>query len=98
VELTVAFDEYLIDAQTRKTQKYQDLLMDIQKHTFKTSLFTVEVGSRGSISSTFDSVLQDFTTATRAQRSQLTKDILRKVLCTSFAIWMKRNTFDWLLI
>ena len=58
VELTIPFDEYMAEAEARKRVKYRDLLTDIKVQGFDVTLTTVEVGSRGVISDSLLSFLQ----------------------------------------
>ena len=50
VELTICFETNFVDAGLRKTNKYEDLLEACRANGYTTGLVTLEVGSRGSSS------------------------------------------------
>ena len=49
VELTIPFEINIIDAHSRKVDKYSDTVQAIESNNFKVKFFAIEVGSRGYI-------------------------------------------------
>ena len=49
VELTVPYETVIQDAHDRKSQKYADLVNDLEISGYKVQLFCLEIGSRGQI-------------------------------------------------
>ena len=49
LELTVSFEQCIVDARSRKRDKYAALVNNIKDRGFKCILFTIEFGSRGLI-------------------------------------------------
>ena len=95
LELTIPFDEYMAEAEVRKREKYRDLLTDIKVQGFDVTLTTVEVGSRGVISDSLLSFLQECTSIRKKQSLSLIEDVRRKVICCSYAVWCRRNSVAW---
>ena len=95
LELTIPFDEYMAEAEVRKREKYRDLLTDIKVQGFDVTLTTVEVGSRGVISDSLLSFLQECTSIRKKQSLSLIEDVRRKVICCSYAVWCRRNSVTW---
>ena len=95
LELTIPFDEYMAEAEVRKREKYRDFLTDIKVQGFDVTLTTVEVGSRGVISDSLLSFLQECTSIRKKQSLSLIEDVRRKVICCSYAVWCRRNSVAW---
>ena len=95
MELTVPFDELMTAAAHRKSTKYRDLVYNIQDAGYHVSLVTVEVGSRGVVSDSFFTFINDWTSTKGHESSSLFDSIRRKVICSSYAIWSRRNSDSW---
>ena len=95
MELTVPFDELMTAAAHRKSTKYRDLVYNIQDAGYHVSLVTVEVGSRGVVSDSFFTFISDWTSTKGHESSSLFDSIRRKVICSSYAIWSRRNSDSW---
>ena len=91
-ELTISYETAVADARLGKTTKYQDLVDSGRAAGFKTTLITLEVGSRGMLAvSDFYSIRAATHTSLKAVTG-LCLQVIRSTLLESFQIWTSRNS------
>ena len=90
-ELTISYESVVADARRRKRVKYHDLVEAGRNVSYKTTLITIEVGSRGMLAtSDFDDLRAAIQTSLKTTTS-LCLDVIRTTLLGSFRIWTSRN-------
>ena len=92
VELTVCYETNFKDAQSRKEEKYMELVEEIEQKGFVVDLITVEVGSRGFINQDSFYHLNGTLGATKRELMGLMLSVSEAAIRGSFEIWIGRNT------
>ena len=98
VELTVPFEQNAQHAEDRKMAKYECLINEINSHSsYRASLVTVEVGSRGWINGENTAKLKSLCPVSYKDREvrHLKSRLGKCALCASYAIYCARNTPTW---
>ena len=90
VELTVPFETNIADAAERKVHRYRDLAAACAC-SHHTSIITLEVGSRGFLSTVGFQQLFKLLQAKAKDRQNFEIDIIKHVVASSYDIWCKRN-------
>ena len=91
VELTIPFETGIEDAAQRKLAKYAELVKRCRRNGFAATLTTIEVGSRGFIHVPSFNQLYQMVDASSKAKSELEREVIRRVIEESFRIWCKRN-------
>ena len=91
VELTVCFESNFVEAAERKSAKYMDLVEQSHTKGYKTSLLTLQVGSRGVPDLPGFEKLTKILNLSSRELSGLLTDVSRQALVGSFSIWCSRN-------
>ena len=91
LELTICFETSFDDAAECKRAKYEELQQQAQKKGYKTSLITVEVGSRGIINDHGFAILKKELCLSDGAASTMMKDISIETISQSHRIWCQRN-------
>ena len=92
VELTVCYETNYVQAQTHKSDKYQDLVDAGETNGFTTEVITLEVGSRGFLNlQGFKDLFQTLTRCPRKNMWNLLKTTCRITILQSQRIWTMRN-------
>ena len=92
VELTVCYETNYVQAQTRKLDKYQDLVDAGEANGFTMEVITLEVGSRGFLNlQGFKALFQTLTRCPRKNTWNFLKTICRITILQSQRIWTTRN-------
>ena len=92
VELTVCYETNYVQAQTRKSDKYQDLVDAGEANGFTMEVITLEVGSRGFLNlQGFKALFQTLTRCPRKNTWNFLKTICRITILQSQRIWTTRN-------
>ena len=94
LELTVPYEDRVLDAATVKTRRYRDLAHDIASNDWECDFFSIEVGSRGNDASSLGRCLTSlgFTRRERQDLQRAVSDTARKA---SYFIYLKRNDPTW---
>ena len=88
VELTVPFEANIADAAERKVHRYRDLA-NACAHSHHTTFITLEVGSRGFLSTEGFKQLYKLLRTKATDRQNFELDIIRQVVVASYDIWCK---------
>ena len=91
VELTIPFETGMVETAERKQRKYSNLVACCRGNRFRTTLVTVEVGSRGFL---HKRSLNNFYTLVKApykDKLALEKEMIHGAISGSFRIWCRRN-------
>ena len=90
-ELTICFESNFNEASRRKTAKYTDLLQQARYNGYRSTLLTLQVGSRGVPH--YESFLQlaKVLHMPRKDLSNLLRCITKAAIVGSFKIWCSRN-------
>ena len=91
VELTVSFETSFEGASQRKETKYEDIVAAARESGYKTTLITVEVGSRGVPHMPGFKKLSQTLHLSRSQLTNLLHGVARLAVDGSFRIWANRN-------
>ena len=91
LELTICFEASFDDAMERKQAKYEELQQQAQEKGYRTSLITVEVGSRGIINDHGFAILKKELCLSDRAASTMMKDISLEAILQSHRIWCQRN-------
>ena len=94
VELTVCYETNFDAAAARKTSKYTDLVTQAKNRGYRTTLITLQVGSRGVPDYNSFSVLAKLLKIPTKEMIQLFKDVTEAALTGSFSIWCTRNRIN----
>ena len=93
MEMTVCYEMNFKDAQSRKEEKYMELVEEIEQKGFVVDLITVEVGSRGFINQESFYHLNATLGTTKRELMDLMLSVSEAAIRrTSFEIWIGRNT------
>ena len=93
VELTVCYETNYVRAQTRKLNKYQDLVDAGEASGFTTEVITLEVGSRGFLHlQGFKALFQLLSRCPRRDMWNFLKTVCRVAILQSQRIWTTRNS------
>lgn len=91
IELTISFETSFDGAAERKRAKYEELQQRAQSSGYRTTLITLEVGSRGIIHLPgFSCIKKEFSIRSKKHMAMLTS-ISKEVITQSHRIWCKRN-------
>ena len=93
-ELTVCFESNFDDALLRKTEKYLDLVRDIQQSSFNVQLVPIQVGSRGFLDLRGLGKLKNLRRPQAGEWKKFLSDICRAAISGSHRIWCTRNWRD----
>ena len=94
VELTICWDTGFQQAQTRKLERYQELVAELEEGGWKSTLITLEVGSRGFTGNRTATSLRKLFPKKKTRASLLTK-MNQSALTGSYAIFIQRNNPIW---
>ena len=92
VELTVCFETSFNEAAERKQVKYQDLVERARCSNYRTTLITLEVGSRGMVNMEGFMQLKQELNISKPDITQLLVVVAKTSIMESFKIWCMRNT------
>ena len=90
VELTVPFETNMAGAAERKIHRYREL-SNACEQSHSTSIITLEVGSRGFLSTGGFQQLYRLVQAKASDRAAFERDMIQHVVSSSYDIWCKRN-------
>ena len=90
VELTVPYETNIAGAAERKIHRYREL-SNVCRQSHNTSIITLEVGSRGFLSTAGFQQLYRLVQAKASDRATFEQDIIKHVVSASYDIWCKRN-------
>ena len=94
VELTICYETRYDEAHTHKTNKYADLVEEIEESEFIPNLITLEVGSRGPFTPAgFENLRAHINVPQKIWNTLLTH-IIRTLILESHKIWTMRNWSD----
>ena len=91
VELTISFETSFDDAAERKRTKYEELQQQARDEGHRTTLTTLEVGSRGIVHNPGFSILKKELCLSHREVSALLIDISQETILQSHPIWCQRN-------
>ena len=91
VELTIPFETGMVEAAERKQQKYSNLVACCRGNGFRTTLVTVEVGSRGFLHKRSLNNFYTLVKATQNDKLAMEKEMIHRAILVSFRIWCRRN-------
>ena len=91
LELTVCFEEAYVAAKERKTEKYLDLVAEIEEKGYNVELITLEVGSRGLLCLDGFKQLHSILYVNKKKWMQFLKSVASTAISGSFKIWTSRN-------
>ena len=91
MELTIPFETGMVEAAERKQQKYSNLVACCRGNGFRTTLVTVEVGSRGFLHKQSLNNFYTLVNATHKDKLALEKEMIHRAILGSFRIWCRRN-------
>ena len=92
VELTVCYETNYVQAQTRKSDKYQDLVDTGEANGFVMEVITLEVGSRGFLNlQRFMALIPILARTTHRVTCNSLKTICRVAILESHKIWTART-------
>ena len=94
IELTVPDELGMQRARQRKRDKYEDLVLEIQKRKWKVDLWTIEVGCRGFSNGSLAYVLRRLGCGTRTTR-KVEGEACSRAERASFHLWLMRNETQW---
>ena len=94
VELTVPNEDKIVDAQFRKTTKYEKLVEECRSATWEAYLLTVEVGVRGFVAGSFRQCLK-MLDVPNSVISRTASAVSRTALRCSYSIYLARNLPAW---
>ncbi|XP_072178563.1 uncharacterized protein [Diadema setosum] len=94
IELTVPDEAGMQRARERKRDKYEDLVLEIQKRRWKVDLWTIEVGCRGFSNGSLSYVLRRLGCGTRTTR-RVEGEACSRAERASFHLWLMRNETQW---
>ena len=90
LELTVCFEEAYVAAKERKTEKYLDLVAEIEEKGYNMELITLEVGSRGLLCLDGFKQLHSILYVNK-KWMQFFKNVASTAISGSFKIWISTN-------
>ena len=90
-ELTVCFESNFDEAAMRKTTKYTDLAEQAERHGYHSTLFTLQVGSRGVPDYKSSSALATLLNMPSRDLTDMLESVTRAAIISSFSIWCSRN-------
>ena len=91
LELTISYETKVANARSRKRAKYLDLVEAGRAAGYKTSLITLEVGSRGMLGEDDMTQLKEAFDAPTKEFTSLCLRAIRAAILGSFSIWGCRN-------
>ena len=90
-ELTVCYDTNFEEAAVRKQAKYEDLARQARGNGYRTTILTIQVGSRGVPDRQSFSQLATILGILEKDLTKLLEWVVRAALVGSFTIWCSRN-------
>ena len=90
VELTIPAEENMTDAHDRKNIKYQSLVSECERQSWKVKYFPVEVGSRGFPGTSLRHCLKYFRLSNK-QIKVVSDEVSNIALKASYTIWLARG-------
>ena len=94
IELTVPDESGMESAHQRKCNKYEDLVVEIQRRGWAAELWTVEIGCRGFSNGSLSFVLRRLGVSSKLAR-QIEGEACRCAEKASFHLWIMRNVAEW---
>ena len=94
IELTVPSEEGIEAAYERKKAKYSELDAESQEAGWKSTIYPVEVGSRGYMGLSPTCLLRD-TGVTGGKLRKATKELAEEAKKGSFWFWLRRKDRSW---
>ena len=91
VELTVCYETNYDEAALRKAAKYEDLAEQARLKGYRTTVLTIQVGSRGIPDLHSIKSMTDMLGMPEKELKQLLRRVMRAALISSFNIWCSRN-------
>ena len=91
LELTISYTMKVANARSRKRAKYLELVEAGRAAGYKTSLITMEVGSRGMLSEDDMTQLKEAFDALAKEFTSLCLRAIRAAILGSFSVWDCRN-------
>ena len=91
VELTVCYETNYDKAALRKAAKYEDLAEQARLNGYRTTVLTIQVGSRGVPDLESIKSMTDMLGVPEKELKQLLRRVTRAALINSFNIWCSRN-------
>ena len=95
LQLTVAFDTNLEAASDKKHEKYSYLASQCEFHHCRSTLQTIEVGSRGIVDSCNLDVTRDFTDGKFWTMAGLLHKLCGISTVSSYAVWSRKHSSEW---
>ena len=96
-ELSVPFEINIIDTHSRKVERYEKLISDLENCGFKVSYYAFEIGSRGYISkenlTRIKSIIHKF--GDKSNFAELKQRIIKTSLVCSFIIYHSKFEVNW---
>ena len=94
-ELTSPFEDRVLDAQRRKTDKYnQRLIPDARRNGWSVEFYTVEVGSRGYVAPTLRRFFSALGFPDQVMRAACKRCSIIALRC-SYILYLSRDLPDW---
>ena len=91
VELTVCYETNYDEVALRKAAKYEDLAEQARLKGYRTTVLTIQVGSRGIPDLHSIKSMTDMLGMPENKLKQLLRRVMRAALISSFNIWCSRN-------
>ena len=99
VELTVCFESEIVNAATRKQNRYASLITDIEQSDFTPSLYTIEIGSRGLVSMENQTRLKEIYSQLNVKQKDIVKmknQLSKTALLGSYTIFYSKFISEWI--
>lgn len=90
MELTVPWEDRMEMSNALKSDKYSDLVVDMEEKGYKVHFFAVEVGARGLVGRSTYAFLRDIGLSSK-ERAKTMKRISRVVEASSHWLWLHRD-------
>ena len=91
MELTVCYETNYDKVALRKAAKYEDLAEQARFNGYRTTVLTIQVGSRGVPDLESIKSMTDMLGVPEKELKQLLRRVTRAALINSFNIWCSRN-------
>ena len=101
IELTIPFDRNIDDARKRKEKRYENLNDDICKAGFSSHLYTIEIGSRGFVSSRNMKTIKDILNIVTPEQlkskdfKNVIKDLEKIAIISSYITFHSKYEQSW---